>query len=263
MNALCLTKRIVTKALVFACVALMTLSSHGSALAQRQKIDPKNDAASKKALPDLEVSSITLASHDSLNVTVRNIGKGQAKNTTVQVTMAGDASIRMMDWIPPLKAGESKMLTLRAAKSLPAGTQSFTAKVDPSNYVEESNEMNNTKTVSLSPAPVQKQLPDLVVQSIVPVSADMVRVTVKNVGAGPALKQSRLELRIMKGALVGFTPLGVRPGLVPTLQPGQIYSLTIPLELAQGQIYDQLIAVVDVNNDVAEANEGNNQLTRP
>jgi subtilase family serine protease len=164
--------------------------------------------------PDLLVTSIT-----NTSVTVKNGGNAPAGSFTVSISGVGTPSI------DGLGAGSTRTLDFSCTEG------SITAKADPDNRVEESDEQNNALTVNGLTCPK----PDLVITGLTASS-----VTVANVGnanAGP-----------FKVTVTGLqSPLDVGG-----LAAGN--SITIDFTC----VFGQFTATADSSGTVDESNENNN-----
>ncbi len=141
--------------------------------------------------PDLIIESITWSPESpskgdtvTFSVTVKNQGNNRASPSRVDFYI--DGSSRGSQEVPEIDAGATatKPFTWIAQ----AGSHAIKAVADGINYITESDETNNEKTVTFSPVP-----PDLIIETISwspenPSKGDMVTFTVivKNQGSGRA-----------------------------------------------------------------------------
>ncbi len=232
---------------------------------------------------DLIISELSLDSptpdtrvNFNLTVTVENRSTTTAATfpagrTIVKCSAAGFAPVLAPAGGATIPAGQAKVFTLKPS-SVQAGSQSWTVTVDPDNVVPETDDANNSLTLTLTIVPYSAPvLPDLIVSagSITPANptADdriMVEVTIKNVGQGPAnfpsgaVAWNAAHPDPKKGLAGGTTnknPLG--PGETTS---GGIY-LIEPRQLASGSYTIRFTA--DPNNKVPESDETNNTRLLP
>ena len=185
--------------------------------------------------------------------------------STDTVLDAGDTDLGAVV-IPALGVGqtESGRVNLDIAADLEPGSYYILAVVDDENAVEESNEADNIRAASLNV--VEPGLPDLSIPVYV---VDKVRVqpgesvtvsyAVQNgPGAASAATTIRFLLSADDQADDGDTVLA--SAIVPALEPNEsnvnTISIDIPEDVDTGSYY--LLAQVDPNNIVTEADETNN-----
>ncbi len=209
--------------------------------------------------PDLELTSLTAVpadptSDDPVTVTavVRNLDPRPAEASILWIRLDGESTPSSHN-VPGLNQGQAFQVQ-RALGILEPGVHTVTAVADATGGLPESDEGNNERGLSLEVTPAPR--PDLVVSSLthspaVPNSEDPVTVTavVRNDGnasAGPSVLQIQLD--------GGNTSNHDVPGLAP----GESHVVQRSMgTLPAG--YHSVVATADVNNGVAESNEGNNQ----
>jgi hypothetical protein len=221
----------------------------------------------------------------STSVTVKNVGIETASNFAVQMFHSVDDTITTAD-LPLINGATTAPITLLAGDSLtvtfpgleipaeiPQGSGYLGAIVDVGDVVVEGNEGDNTLA---APVFVDTPFVNLILSQMTTPASVMVgddisastSVTVKNVGTGTA---SNFAVQMVHSVDDTITtadlPLtnGVTTSPV-TLLAGDSLTITfpgleIPAETPRGQGY--LGAIVDVDEVVAESNEGDNTLAAP
>lgn len=195
---------------------------------------------------------------------VENPGEADVPPFEYSVTFNHDQSLVVSDTAPGIDAGGS--ITLSA--SSPPGPSCFDpscevcVELDASDAVLETSEANNGRCV-------ESLGPDLVVGALTaPVSVCLesgvcssgTTVTVRNVGpgaAGPFATRLRFDPDQVEEVVLEHAA-GLAPGETVVLQASTAGS-------AAGDCFDpdcSVCAVVDVNSQVEESNEGNNELCR-
>ena len=198
----------------------------------------------------LEPSSPVADAPVALKTTVINQGGTAAGAFALRLSVDGTAvhSFAMTG----LAAGQKAELTLSTA--LDAGDRLLEATADPDSAVAESDESNNSKSVSLS-VPSVATPPDLTITSLAvspssPAAGDVVTVTVGYANLGTTGARD-VALKLFNGASqVGGTCT------TPTLAGGQRGTLQIETTLDAGNL--TLTAKIDPSNTVAESDEDNN-----
>lgn len=210
-------------------------------------------------LPDLTVTALTgnktlYEAGDTMTITgtVKNIGESAAAATTVRLTVSGIGTFSAN--LSALSAGASQAVTFTctAPTSLNAQSITMTALVDPNNLVVESNESNNSKTVTLS---INALRPDIEIMesTITDWYTGMevtVLATVRNRTAQP-VPSVAIRLLIGGRSYTESTPItGNGSNLA-------VFKITVP---KAGSYAVELIA--DPNGALSETDEGNNTLTK-
>jgi len=224
-----------------------------------ERINESDETNNEKAvtlqtlLADLIIEDITwtpenAAQGDSIvfNVTVKNQGGGKASSSRVHFYIDGSSKgYRDAPWIG---AGDTSTQTF--AWITQAGTYNLKAIVDEDDWVIESNEDNNEKTVAFQPF-----LPDLIVEEITwtpesPVESDNVTftVTIKNQGTGKA--DFSLVAYYMSDTLLDSASIG-------QMDSGATDNKTFNWIAEIGPNILRVIA--DSNERVAESDETNNE----
>ena len=210
-------------------------------------------------LPDLTVTALAgnktlYETGDTMTITgtVKNIGVGAASATTVRLTVSGMGTFSAN--VSELSAGASQtvMFTCTAPTSLNAQSITMTALVDPNNLVAESNESNNSKTVTIS---INALRPDIEVvdSTITDWYAGMevtVSATVRNRTAQP-VPTVAIRLSIGGASYTESIPIAGNGSNLA------VFRITVP---KAGSYAVELIA--DPNGTLSETDEGNNTLTK-
>ena len=230
------------------------------ALRQVAESDEENNASEATcatALPDLIISSMTVEPPQplqgetvTLTVLVKNQGSGNAGPSGV--TFYVDDSL--LDWffLGSLNAGATA--TANCTWIATNGTPTLKATVDAEGKVPESNETNNSRTVSLAPI-----YPDLVIQDVTwtpssPLIDSLVvfTVTVKNQGKATAgYAEVKLDIDkntyIFKGAVTALSINGTS---------------TVVFSWMPRSVSHTIKVTVDEANLIKESNDANNTLTK-
>lgn len=154
-----------------------------------------SSTAFAQSLPDIYVSKVAYTPTSPktsdeiiLAITVRNQGRAIAENIYVSIFVDGEEYD--FYYIPELAPGETSLDEIYLW-DLTAGKHTIWIGIDPENELPESNENNNTYTLSMTVS--QGPLPDLAISSVTytpaaPNSAEQIimSVTVKNQGAAPS-----------------------------------------------------------------------------
>ena len=210
-------------------------------------------------LPDLTVTALAgdkalYEAGDTMTITgtVKNIGVGVASGTTVRLTVPGIGTFSAN--VSALNAGASQTVTIicTAPTSLNAQNITITALVDPNNLVEESNESNNSKTVTVS---VNALRPDIeIVDSTITDWYDgmdvTVSATVRNRTAQP-VPSVAIRLSIGGASYTESIPIAGNGSNLA------VFRITVP---KAGSYTVELIA--DPTSALNETDEGNNTLTK-
>ncbi len=210
-------------------------------------------------LPDLTVTALTgnktmYEAGDTMTMTgtVRNIGVGAASATTVRLTVSGIGTFSAN--VSALSAGASQTVTFTctAPTSLSAQSITMTALVDPNNLVAESNESNNSKTVTISVNALRPDI-EIVDSSITDWYAGMevtVSATVRNRTAQP-VPSVAIRLSIGGASYTESVPIAGNGSNLA------VFRITVP---KAGSYAVKLIA--DADGTLSETDEGNNTLTK-
>ena len=204
--------------------------------------------------PDLIIESITwspeIPSKDdtvTFSVTVKNQGNGKAGSSRVYFYI--DGSSRGYQEVPEIGAGATATKTFTWVAQ--AGAHAIKAVADGANYITESDETNNEKTITFSPIP-----PDLIIESItwepeIPAKGDSVtfNVIVKNQGSGRA-GFFHVALYIDSYQL---------SDMVNPIEAGATDNATFIWSARAGSY--TIKAVADSSDKVLESNEANNEKT--
>ena len=223
--------------------------------------------------PDLVVTALTATraapAGGTLDVgdTTKNQGAGAAVPSTTSFYLSRNAVLDAADPllgsrdVGTLTPGATSIWTLPLAlpATLEAGTYYLFAKADGPNAVTESNELNNTRSVTVAVGP------DLVVTAL---SAPLVAAagtsivvsdTTANQGAGSS-PTSGTRFFLSKDVFVDATDVALDARTVPALDPGVTSSgpttLAIPAGTLTGTYY--LFAKADAAGLVGESSETNN-----
>jgi len=204
--------------------------------------------------PDLIIESITsspeIPSKDdtvTFSVTVKNQGNGKASPSRVYFYI--DGSSRGYQDVPEIVAGATATKTFTWVAQ--AGAHAIKAVADGANYITESDETNNEKTITFSPVP-----PDLIIETItwlpeIPAKGDSVTFTVaiKNQGSGRA---GSFHVALYIGSYQ-FSDT------VNSIEAGATDNATF-IWSARAGAYN-IKAVADSSDKVLESNETNNTKT--
>jgi subtilase family serine protease len=206
--------------------------------------------------PDLIISSIVWSPPDridtdnvTMHVTVKNNGLGTAHSS--QLTFYVDGKLQASVSINSLNPGA--VTTKTYTWWVGPEKHTFTAIIDPNNFVIESYDNNNTYTVTL-PA---LGPPDLLIQSITwtptqpTVNSIMTfTITVKNAGK-VAVDKCYLDFYAAQGHKINRELGPIPAGCTYSVDIGYICS-TVPINVR---------AILDPNNYIAESDETNNEKT--
>jgi PGF-pre-PGF domain-containing protein len=214
----------------------------------------------KQTYPDLVIEELSWtpanpAPGDTVTVTatVRNRGTGKSEETSLAYNIDGTWMGERI--IPGLEPGLSSPISF-AWNPEAEGTANILAWADSENQVEESNEWNNEKTVSIE---VTKQtFPDIVIEALTadpanpePWETVTVTATVRNLGTG---KSGETDLAYN----IDGTEAGER--IIQELEPGSSSQVSFSWTPGtEGMVNIRVQA--DAGNNVPESNEGNNERT--
>ena len=207
--------------------------------------------------PDLIVQNITWSpSSPSINqnvtftVTVKN--QGYVDTSLCRIYFDIDL-LRNYSYVAGISAGATTTNTFTWKAQ--GGSHTVTAIIDPEDSVIESNELNNTRAATISPAYPAPS--DLVVQSIDwspenPVVGEMVTftVTVKNQGSGQAARPNMAFY---------VDDIYLTSSFVDILDSGATAAVDIPWKAQAG--LHTINAIADFNQVLTEENEDNNTNT--
>jgi subtilase family serine protease len=190
-----------------------------------------------------------LGNEVSFSVVVRNGGTGAAPASRLEYAIDGGPA--NYEDVGALAAGTSATITFKAG--LEAGPHSLTFKVDADGKVDELDETNNTRALSLSTI-----VPDLVVKSISwePPDAtvgDAVTITVKVENRGRDKAVGPLVTLSIDGSALGSAD-------IPELEVGGVAALDFKWMALSGQ--HEITALADAENTVTESDETNNSRSR-
>ena len=210
-------------------------------------------------LPDLTITALTgdkaqYEAGDSITITstIKNIGDGTAAATTVRLNVSGIGTFSAN--VSALSTGASQTVTYTctAPISLNAQSISMTALVDPNNLVEESNESNNNKTVTISINALRPDI-EIVDSTITDWYAGMdvtISATVRN-NTAQAVPSVAIRLSIGGASYTESIPIvGNGSNLA-------VFRITVP---KTGSYIVELIA--DPDGALSETDEGNNTLSK-
>ena len=209
--------------------------------------------------PDLIVESITwspaqplIAHQMAFTVTVKNQGTKLAGSYGLSFYI--DNAYRFHQEMPALPAGATVSMSYQWVTQ--SESMALRAVVDEANYVNESNESNNTMTASVGfsrPSPTT----DLTIQGITctpagPAKGETVTITVDIVNQGPGQADPFHVAYYVDGALLDSI-------YVNQTNPGTIVNNAITWLAEPGE--HKIRVVIDCNNSVAETDETNNEGT--
>ena len=210
-------------------------------------------------LPDLTVTALTgnkaqYEAGDTMTITgtVKNIGESAAAATTVRLTESGIGTFSTN--LSAMSAGASQTVTFTctAPTSLNAQSITMTVLVDPNNLVAESNESNNSKTVTLSINALRPDI-EIVESTITDWYAGMevtVSATVRNRTAQP-VPSVAIRLSIGDASYTESIPIAGNGSNLA------VFRITVP---KAGSYAVELFA--DPNGILSETDEGNNTLIK-
>ena len=204
--------------------------------------------------PDLIIESIIWSPESpsegdtvTFSVTIKNQGNGRASPSRVDFYI--DGSSRGSQEVPEINAGATATKTFTWVAQ--AGPHAIKTVADGINYITESDETNNEKTITFSPVP-----PDLIVETItwspaIPAKGDMVTftVTVKNQGSGRA---GSFHVALYIGSYQ-FSDV------VNSIDAGAADNATFIWSARAGSY--NIKAIADSSDKVLESNETNNEKT--
>ena len=210
-------------------------------------------------LPDLTITAFTsnAASYEtgktmSFTVTVKN--QGTAASGSAYLSLSGNGASTYKQSIGALAVGGTKQLTFSIPAPSSAQTLTLTAFADCDEAVSESNEDNNTKSLSVSI--VESQLPDLTITAFTAGAASYetgmtmtFSVTVKNQGTA-ASGSAYLSL--------SGNGISTYKQSIGALAVGGTKQLTFSIPVPSSAQTLTLTAFADCDEVVAESNEGNN-----
>jgi subtilase family serine protease len=233
-------------------------------------------ARSKSALANLMITTdnVTFAptmplvgDEVTLRAVVLNNGATDANDVMVQftdVTDGGSTPIGPQQTLPLIPAGGSAVIEMSYTATEQAGSRSIRVAVDPSNFIAEGRETDNTATVTLEIHPSDR--PNLVVLasninfSPLTVSANdtvMVRAVILNHGAREARDVVVQFMDVSGGSQV---PIG-SPQSLARIAPGNAAIATMSFTPpAAGDYTIQVVA--DPNNFIVESDELDNLATK-
>ena len=207
------------------------------------------------APPDLIVSDISYSPQQpaigdvvTFNATLTNQGKGLAGNFKVAYYV--DNNLISVGIAGPLAYGESVNGTCNW--KITNGYHTFTVNIDDGNSVWESDENNNTRSISLAP-----DMPDLTISNVVWSPAEIIpgqevvfTIDIENIGSLTA-GASRLAYYVDDN-IAGFNDIG-------PVAAGSKITQTLKWAASAGQHHISIVA--DSKNQVAEIDETNNTVT--
>lgn len=210
-------------------------------------------------LPDLTVTTLTgnktlYEAGDTMTITgtVKNIGESAAAATTVRLTVSGIGIFSGN--VSALSAAASQTVTFTCTAPTSLNTQSITmtALVDPNNLVAESNESNNSKTITISVNALRPDI-EIVDSTITDWYTGMevtVSATVRNRTAQP-VPSVAIRLSIGGRSYTESIPIAGNGSNLA------VFKITVP---KAGSYTIELAA--DPNGALSETNEGNNTLAK-
>jgi uncharacterized repeat protein (TIGR01451 family) len=215
-----------------------------------KEIDLNNDVGTDLVLADISVSpeSPNIGERVDITATVKNTGSGPASYSYVAFYI--DGAENALSQISYLNSGEETSTTFNWTAQ--AGTHTVKIVADSSDWVNEDNEDNNEKTIT-----VTTKTPDLAISSIswsplVPAPGDTVTftATVKNLGIAQADEFCLQYLvdGLSKGTH-SIAALGIGDSRVKEF-----------FWIAEPGLHEVTIAI-DYENKIAEIDENNNNLT--
>lgn len=215
--------------------------------------------------PDYIVENVTVQGNHSelrgvrIDALVKNAGDRTVQGTTVWLvndTNTVFARVGTRSLLYPMQTSTAQFIL-----ALPAGDYSFRLVADPTKLVAERNETNNDLrfNLSITPAPFELDLPNLVVERIYAMPEDprpgepvSVGALVHNIGTNTS-----------NATDIEFTVDGQRIALatVPTLSPGASYSAYVPwMPKGGGGGAYTIVAEADPAFKVDEIDDGDNGL---
>ena len=210
-------------------------------------------------LPDLTVTALTgnktlYEAGDTMTITgtVKNIGESAAAATTVRLTVTGIGTFSANLSTLSAEASQTVTFSCTAPTSLSAQSIAMTALVDPNNLIVESNESNNSKTMTLSVNALRPDI-EIVDSTITDWYAGMevtVSATVRNQTAQP-VPSVAIRLSIGGRSYTESIPIAGNGSNLA------VFRITVP---KAGSYAVELAA--DPNGALSETDEGNNSLTK-
>ena len=237
-------KKIIARTLVVFLSILLAITAFSS----------YHPAASADTGADLIVQNISLspqnpAIDDTVTITVTIKNQGSATAGLSNVVCYADSTILDTKSIDPLNA--SVMRTVSFTWKAVEGSHTIRAVADPSGFITETNENNNTKTFTLTTL-----ASDLIVQSITwspssPSKGDSIvfSIIIKNQGSSKS-QYTKVNFYIDENSR-GFQDIAA-------INPSGTLTTTYTWTAITGQ--HSLKAVIDEPNNVKESNETNNEL---
>lgn len=215
--------------------------------------------------PDYVVENVTIQGNRSelrgvrIDAIVRNVGDRTVAGTTVWLVNDTNVIFAQTGTRSLLYPTQSSVAQFIVA--LPAGDHRFRVVADPIRKVPERNETNNDLrfNLTITAAPVELDLPNLVVERIYAMPEDPRPNELVSVGA----LLHNIGTNASNATTVEFLVEGERIALanVPALPPGALYSAYVPWMPKGGGPYT-LLAQADPGAKVEELDEGDNGLAR-
>ena len=214
-----------------------------------KEIDLNNDVGTDLVLADISASpeSPNIGEGVDITATIKNIGSGPASYSYVAFYI--DGTENAISQINYLNSGEEISTTFNWTAQ--AGTHTLKVVADSSDWVNEDNEDNNEKTITIT-----TKTPDLAISSIswsplVPAPGDTVTftATVKNLGIAQA-DEFRLQYLVdgLSKGMHSIADLEIGGSRVKEF-----------FWIAEPGLHEVIIAV-DYENKIAEIDENNNNL---
>ena len=252
----------VTANVTYTWIALSGSHAVGAVADVLNQIDESDETNNHKtvtyttATPDLIISSITWSpqartenSDVTFTVTVKNQGSGTAANSLLAYYVDGVCQASV--YISRLNPGATTTKTF--SQVIGGDTHTFKAVADAANTLTETDDTNNTASVTLPPL-----APDLIIRSIswsptTPLIAHNVifTVTIKNQGVRQSA-YADLDFYVENNFPFKYRLSGISAGSTATA--------TFPWVTQNSSI--TIRAVVDEDNYINESNESNNEMTK-
>lgn len=209
--------------------------------------------------PDLTITSLTAdsAAYETdemmpFTATVKNQGTAAAARSSLSLSGSGIATQRQS--IGSLAIGATKQLTFSAPAPDTAQTLTVTAFADCDEIITESNENNNTKSLSVSiTAPVV--YPDLIVSSVTPMKSSY---EIDTTGAIRAIVTNQGEVDAGAFTVSLINGAETWSSQISSLAVGASQTLTFPFTAPSEPQTLTLTVTADIDDVVAESNEFNN-----
>ena len=206
---------------------------------------------------------LVLGSKTTIELPVRNQGALDAKNVEVQLSLGdpntGKSTVIGKATLASLPAGQTAKVTFNWSKALPKGTIYLTFLVDPTKAIKESNERNNSATIStqiVPPLDLAVLKDDLTLRPLFPTPNKSIEfhVRVRNQGG---LEAKNVEVAFYLGNPSSGGKLIGTAQTIASIPPGQTANAKVTHSgLVKGQY--KVYVVVDPKKALGDSDRTNN-----